>query len=106
MKNRSKYGLWITVMLVVTTMTISGTIFGQGPLQKRINFSINTPYALRMGEYMLPPGNYVLRQVLQNDLNLFALYPEDLTNEPIAMIRTVRIDYQAGRYPDDTMMFM
>ena len=91
---------------MVFSVAMAMTIFGQGPLQKRINFSINTPYAIRMGEYLLPPGEYVLYQVLQNDLNLYALYPENMTNEPIAMIRTVRIDYQANRYPEETKLFM
>ena len=102
MRNTLKYGLWMTFLLIVTAMTT----FGQGPLQKRIDFSINSPYALRMGDYLLPPGNYVLHQILQNDLNLFGLYPDNLTNEPIAMIRTVRIDFQASNYPDDTRMFL
>ncbi|MCI0389289.1 MAG: hypothetical protein MOB07_11080 [Acidobacteria bacterium] len=102
MKKILNSGLLMMVTLVVTTITI----FGQGPLQKRIDFSINTPYAIRMGKYMLPPGNYVLRQATQNDLNLFALYPEDLTNEPIAMIRTARVSFQSSRYPDDTKLFV
>src|SRR5262249_9682610 len=92
----------ITMILIATTVTI----FGQGPLQKQVNFTISAPFAIRMGNYLLPPGRYVLRQVLQNDLNLFALHPGDLTHKPIAMIRTVRIDYQGTNYPDDTKLFV
>jgi hypothetical protein len=102
MKKTFNYGLLMVMIIGVTTMTI----LGKGQLQKRVDFSINTPFALRMGDYLLPPGNYTLRQVLVNDPNLFALHPENLTNEPIAMIRTTRIDYQSSQYPDDTKLFV
>jgi hypothetical protein len=94
------YKLLLTLILVV----MSASAFGQ--LQKRVNFSINTPFALRMGNYLLPPGKYVLHQVLPNDPNLFALHPENLTKEPIAMIRTVRIEYPTNRTPSDTKLFV
>lgn len=102
MKILSKY----TMMAMLVMMGLSASVWAQGPLQKRINFSINVPYALRMGDYMLPAGDYVLHQVIQNDTNLFALHPRDLTEEPIAMIRTVRIDFQSGDYPDDTKILL
>jgi len=83
------------------------TALAQGPLQKRVNYSINVPYAVRMGDYVLPAGNYVLYQINQNDLNLFALYKgEDMRHSPIAMIRTTRIDYQATRYPEKTKIML
>ena len=78
----------------------------QGPLHKRINFSINVPFELKKGKAVLPPGNYVLYQINSEDPNLFALYPEDMTHSPIAMIHTVRIDYTAGRYPSHTRLLM
>jgi hypothetical protein len=101
MKKIFNYGFLLVFLFVASSLTS----LGQSP-DKRVNFSINAPFALRMGEYVLPSGNYVLRQVLQNDLNLFALYPEDLTNEPIAMIRTTRINFQSTKYPDDTKIFV
>lgn len=103
MKKTLFKALLIAPMMVMALMTI----FVYGQLQKRVDFSISAPFALRMGEYILPPGNYVLRQVLHNDLNLFALHPGDLTQEPIAMIRTTRIDFQStNNYPDDTRLFI
>lgn len=102
MKKTLHYGFLLMMFLAVA----GAAGFGKEQSQKRIDFSINAPFALRMGDYLLPPGNYVLRQAIQNDLNLFALYPEDLTNEPIAMIRTARIDYQSSKYPDDTKLFV
>jgi len=84
----------------------SFTVFGQGPLQKRLDFSINVPYTLRMGDYLLPAGHYVLHQVLQNDLNLFALHPGDMTHKPVALIRTTRIDYNATGYPGKTSLLI
>ena len=41
-----------------------------------------------MGNYILPAGEYVQRQVMMNDLNLFALHQRHLSHEPIATIRT------------------
>jgi hypothetical protein len=102
MKKTLNYTLLMAMILSVTAITI----FGTGQMRKRVDFSINTPFALRMGDYLLPPGSYVLRQVIDNDSNLFALHPQDLTNEPIAMIRTTRIDYQSSKYPDDTKLFV
>ena len=99
MKNKV-YAILLTILMVM----VVGAAFGQ--MKKRINFNISSPFALRMGDYVLPAGRYVLVQAIDNDTNLFALHPTDLTNEPIAMIRTVRIEYPAGRLPDDTKLFI
>lgn len=90
----------------ILMLGMSFTAFAQGPMQKRIDFSISVPYTLRMGDYLLPAGNYVLHQVLQNDLNLFALHPGDLTHKPVALIRTTRIDYYATGYPGKTALLI
>src|SRR5262249_37639576 len=37
---------------------------------------------------------------------LFALYQGSMMHPPIAMIRTVRIDYAATGYPEDTTMLI
>jgi hypothetical protein len=78
----------------------------QGPLHKRINFTINAPFELNKGKAFLPPGNYVLYQINAADPNLFALYPEDMTRSPVAMIHTVRIDYSARRYPSHSRLLI
>lgn len=92
----------ITMVLIVSGLTV----FAQGPLQKRVNYAINADYALRMGDYILPAGHYVLYQVSPNNLNLFALYKDDLTHSPIAMIQTARIDYSVQGYPEKTKMML
>ena len=102
MKLSSKSAM--AVMVLVTAMAF--TALAQGPMQKRIDYAINVSHAVKMGDYVLPAGNYVLRQVMQNDLNLFALHPEDLTNEPIAMIRTTRVDFQSSGYPNNTKIVL
>jgi hypothetical protein len=91
------------IFLIAATVSM---VFAQGPLQKRINYTINVPYALRMGDYMLPPGSYVLYQISANDLNLFALYKGDMTRSPVAMIRTTRIEYHGQDYPSDTKLIL
>ena len=78
----------------------------QGPSHKRVNFTINVPFELNKAHVVLPPGNYVLYQISTNDPQLFALYQEDMTHSPIAMIRTVRIDYSGSRYPSKTRLLM
>jgi len=62
----------------------------QGPIIKRLSFDINVPYQLRMTDYILPEGHYILKQMSQNDINLFALYKDNMMHSPIAMVRTVR----------------
>jgi hypothetical protein len=91
----------LAVMMFVTSLA-----FAQGPVQKRINYSINVPYSLRVGDYMLSPGRYVLYQVSSNDPNMFVLYPNDMTQTPVAMIRTTRIEYHGTRYPSKTKMLL
>jgi len=78
----------------------------QGPLHKRVNFTISVPFELKKGKAVLPPGDYVLYQINAQDPNLFALYPRDMTHSPIAMIHTTRIDYSAGHYPSHTRLLM
>jgi hypothetical protein len=94
----------LAAILLLTA--VASAAFAQGPLHKRINYEINVSHALRMGDYMLPPGRYVLYQVSQNDLNLFALYQDEMTHSPIAMIRTTRIEYHGNEYPGRTSMML
>ena len=91
--------------LAVMTLLASLT-FAQGPVQKRVNYTINVPYSLRMGDYMLSPGRYVLYQINFYDPNMFALYADNMTHSPVAMIRTARIEYHTGEYPSKTKMML
>ncbi len=94
-----KKSMLATILMVTALATFS---FGQGPVNKRLNYTINVPYELQVGNYILPMGKYVLYQIEANDPNLFALYEEDMTHEPVAMIRTTRVEYQTGEYPEKT----
>src|ERR1051325_1639882 len=94
------------LIAVIALAAISSAALAQGQVQKRVDYGINVNHALRMGDYVLPPGKYVLYQINQNDLNLFALYQEDLTHSPIAMIRTTRIEYRSPDYPSKTRMIL
>ena len=94
----------LAVVILLTAM--AAMAFGQGPLHKRVNYTINVGHALKMGDYMLPAGKYVIYQINENDTNLFALYPEELTNSPVAMIRTTRIEYPNRDYPSRTGLFL
>jgi len=78
----------------------------QGPLQTRINFTTTTPLELKGTDVVIPAGNYVLFRILQNDRNLFALYSEDMTHPPIAMIQTAPIYYVGNRYPSKTRILL
>ena len=89
------------VLTAITAMALA-----QGPVHKRVNYTINVSHSLRMGDYMLPPGRYVIYQMNQNDTNLFALYQNDMTSSPVAMIRTTRVEYQIGETPSKTGMVM
>jgi hypothetical protein len=91
----------ILIMVAAASMA-----FAQGPINKRINYTINVSHTMRMGDYLMSPGRYVLYQINQNDPNLFALYQNDMRHSPVAMIRTTRIDYQSGDYPGKTSMML
>jgi len=86
--------------------TASLSVAQGGPLLKRINYSINVAYGLRTSDHTFPAGDYVLRQISANDLNLFWLYPKNTSHGPIATIRTTQIDYSAGTYPEHTEMLV
>jgi hypothetical protein len=95
------------VVAAIVVMAASARMsLGQGPLHKQVNFDINVAYSLRMGHYLLPAGHYILYQINANDLNLFALYLNVMTHPPIAMIRTVRIDYAVTGWPEKTRMLL
>lgn len=96
-------GALAAIFMMVASLSFA---FAQGPLQKKVNYTINVSHALRMGDYMLPPGRYVIHQVSANDLNLFALYQHDMTRSPIAMIRTIRIEYDGPNHPEDTQLIL
>jgi hypothetical protein len=95
-----------TAAAVFVALTLLGaTSFAQG-LHKKVYFSINVPYRLQMGDYILRPGTYTLRQVSPNDVNLFFMFEgRDRRGTPIAAIRTVRVDRSVhGSYPDDAQV--
>ena len=96
--------LALTAILLIGVVAVPS--IAQGPLHKRVNFTVNVPFELKKGRALLPPGDYVLYQVSTNDPQLFALYPEDMTHAPVAMIRTTRIDYSGNRYPSKTRLLM
>jgi hypothetical protein len=76
----------------------------QGPIIKRLNFDINVPYQLRMTDYVLPEGHYILKQVDQNDINLFWMYKDNMMHSPIAVVRTVRIPTWGSQVPSKTQL--
>src|SRR2546423_15470954 len=91
----------LAVMMLITSMA-----FAQGPMQKRVNYTINVPYSLKMGDYMLSPGRYVLYQINFQDPSIFALYANDMTHGPVAIINTTRIEYSSTRPPSKTKMLL
>jgi hypothetical protein len=93
-----------TVFMVVAASVMS--VSAQGPLHKQVFFTISHPFEMRSSNVVLPAGKYILYQVSKEDLNLFALYKENLMHSPLAMVRTTRIDYSIRRNPNDVMMLV
>ena len=87
--------------LAAVVLAASVTAFAQGPMQQKIHYTINVSHELKLGEYLLPAGRYELYQVNTTDLNLFALYPENTTHSPLALIRTTRRAVPSGAPPAD-----
>jgi hypothetical protein len=96
-------GLIATVMILTSSLSM---VLAQGPIKKQVNYDINVPYAMRMANYLLPAGHYILKQVNDNDLNLFVLYKDDMMHSPIAMVRTARINYAVSALPEKTRMLL
>ena len=94
----------LAVILLISAAAVPA--LARGPLHKRINFTINVPFEVKKDSAVLPPGTCLLFQISTNDPQLFALYEEDLTHAPAAMIRTTRIDYSGSRYPGRTRLLM
>jgi len=81
-------------LIGVLLIAMVGTgVFAQSAVPRIVHYGINVQYKMRVGDYMLPPGNYVLSQVFQSDPNLYYLHPVNLTHEPIAAIRTARVSF-------------
>lgn len=80
--------------------------FAQGLLQERITFSTSAPFELKGTNVVLPAGDFVLFQIDPHDRTVFALYEEDMTHSPVAMIRTIRIYHDLGRLPGKTKVLM
>lgn len=76
------------------------------PSQMRINFTVTAPFELKKGGVVLPPGKYVLFQLSTSDRHLFALYQNDMTHSPVAILRTARVPYFVGWLPDRTRLFV
>ena len=93
----------VAIFLVVMA-SLGASALAQGPLQKRMDFTINVPYHLRMQNYMLPAGTYILHQISQSESSIYALYQGDMRHSPIAAVQTVRINYTTMRYPDRAAM--
>ncbi len=100
LKNSAMAAMFI--MVAATVISVSA----QGPIHKQVIFTINAPFEMHKSGVILPAGKYVLYQVSANDLNLFALYKENLSHSPLAMVRTTRIDYHTNEYPDETKMLV
>src|SRR5436190_17319904 len=89
-------------ILLISAVVIPA--LGQGPLRKRVNFTITESYTLKNSDVVLPPGKYVLYQVSEAVPDLFALYRDNTGHSPIAVINTVRRDYSANRFPGKTRL--
>ncbi len=94
-----------TTVLVLLVVATAATAFAQGPVQKEVVLTVNVPYQLRMGDYMLSAGTYTIYQVSQNDPNLFYLFRGVMrTHSPIASIRTARVEHAMDSYHGKTSL--
>lgn len=97
----------INVLTIVLGLAaIAGTSFAQGPLHKRINYNIDAPFELKNSNVVMPAGDYVIYQISAENPNLFGIYRNDLRDVPVAIVHTVRIDYQAKGYPQNTRILL
>ena len=96
--------LSLAVIILIGSAVVPA--LAEEPMQTRINFSTSAPFELKGTNAVLPAGDYVLFQIDPRDRQLFALYHEDMTHSPVAMIRTVRVYHDLGMLPGKTRMIM
>jgi len=96
-----KSALFVVLLLSVAAVPT----LAQGPLQKRIDFTINSPFELKKSGLVLPAGNYVLFEIDAKEPHLFALYRDNMRHRPIAMIWTMRTNNMV-RWPTKTRLIM
>ena len=94
------------VAAVLLAATIAVPALAQGPMNDRINFTINVPFELKKSDIVLQPGNYVLYRIDANNPNLFALYRDNTRHTPIVMITTSRIEHASNKVPGKTRLLM
>lgn len=94
------------VALVFLLCAMTAAFAQGGPTQRKITFTVDSPFELKKSGVVLPPGHYVLFRFEPNNRHVFALYRDDMTHPPIAMIQTIPIIYNLGRLPGKTRMLM
>jgi hypothetical protein len=93
----------LAAVFLIAATVVPG--LAQGPLHKRVNFTVDVPFELKEANTLLPAGSYVLFQLNTSDPHLFALYRDDMTHPPIAMIRTMRIN-NSTRWPSKAKVLL
>ena len=96
----------LLLALVFLTSAALLPAVAQVPQQEKIHFTATSPFEIKGANAILPAGKYILFQVKPNDRHYFALYQEDMTHSPIAMIEAVRIYYSLGRLPGKARVLM
>ena len=82
----------------------AATGLAQRPPQMKIHFTISSPFMLQKANIVLPAGKYLLFQLNPNDRGLFALYRGDMTQSPVAILRTARVYEFVGALPQETKL--
>lgn len=95
----------LALAFLISSAVVSA--FAQGGIQQeKIHFTVNSPFELKGSNVVLPSGKYVLFQIKPNDRYEFALYHEDMTHSPVAIVRAIRVYYSLGRLPDKTKLVL
>ena len=98
-----RFSLALVFLMVVSLGTAVAQVSHP---QEKIHLFATTPFELKGTDMVFPAGEYVLFQIKPNDRYEFALYQEDMTHAPVAIIRAVRVYYDLGRLPDKAKMIM
>lgn len=96
MTNRLSKSMLAAVLLLGVSVSLA---FAQSAPRKLVRFTVHASQEVKMGDVILPEGKYILAQVMDSDTNLYNLYQDDLTHAPMAIVRTVRIDYSMPGAP-------
>jgi hypothetical protein len=86
---------------LLTTFVFCGLARADYPARTKIYFTFHTPFTVKAGEVLVPPGDYAIRDLGISPNAVLSLTEKGKT-EPLAILYAVRIDRRLVDWTDKT----